>query len=278
MLAVVCLLPLTLKPVNALLAHGSLRSVAACIAALNWAAVMAVFLPTLAASRLEGRPSGSYGLPWQSCLGMRFWEGTGWGICAATAFFLLLRANGAISFGAVNLDYRQLLKYGTIWGVALLGLALFEECLMRGYLQCTLTRSMGFWPAAILISCLFAAEKLLMLDYRNVPGMIGAILYGLMWCFALRRTGNLWFGVGFNFALGWAMVFLYGLGIPITGVAPAGAMLQPKIYGPAWLTGGQQGIHAGVMAAALIALVWFGLHFRFRKAREMEQSPCFKTP
>ncbi len=100
------------------------------------------------------------------------------------------------------------MKFAAFWGVMFLGVGLFEEFLMRGYMQFTLARSMGFWPAAGVLSIVFGALHL------NNPGeaWIGALAagcIGFFFCLTLRRTGSLWFAVGFHAAWDWGESFFY---------------------------------------------------------------------
>ena len=71
----------------------------------------------------------------------------------------------------------------------------------------------GFWPAAALLSLLASLENLLSPAYRNVVAFASSLLYGLLFCLTLRRTGNLWFAVGFHTFLAWGTI-LCGLGLP----------------------------------------------------------------
>jgi len=49
----------------------------------------------------------------------------------------------------------DILKYALGWGLVFLMVAFFEESTLRGYLQFTLTRGIGFWWGALLLSLLF---------------------------------------------------------------------------------------------------------------------------
>lgn len=255
---------LTLLPVNALSSRGLLRSPDAWTAGVQWAAFAAALLATLAASLLERRLLGRYGLPFRAACVARFGEGVLWGVGAASLLALMLVASRSLSFEAGALR-QDALRAGALWAAVMLGIALFEQCSTRGYLQFTLARSIGFWPAAWLLSMLFALENLLSPAYRSGLGALSSALYGLLFCLTLFRTGDLWFGVGFQAALGWGMVFLYGVGTPLFRTRDA--LLRPVERGPSWLTGGRAGPEAGVLVVLLIGLLWIGLERRFPQQR-----------
>jgi len=263
-IAVACLLPLALAPLNGPISRGILSSGSPLWhAGLLWAAFLSALLPTLLAARLENRRLADYGLPCNKATVLRLVEGAAWGSMACALFVAILKVVRLASFQPVSASWSAAAVAAAEWGIALAGLALFEECVMRGYLQATLSASMGFWRAALLISTLFALEKLLSEDYRQVGALAGAVFYALLCCYSLRRTGSLWFGVGFNTALAWCAVFLFGIGIPISGSNPVGALFRVQVHGPAWLTGGASTIHAGLLSAIVLALVCLGLRFRF---------------
>jgi membrane protease YdiL (CAAX protease family) len=52
-----------------------------------------------------------------------------------------------------------------------------EEALFRGYLQATLTRGIGFWPAAVVLSLLFGAGHLANAG-ETVSGVSGVMVQG----------------------------------------------------------------------------------------------------
>jgi uncharacterized protein len=257
----------TLVPVNWLSARGLLGYPGSWSAAVEWAVFAAALLPTLAASLLEQRPAGVYGLPLRSAFGRRFWEGALWGLGALGLFVLLLLASGAVSFTS-GARGREALVAGAVCAAGLLGMALFEQLSTRGYLQFTLARGMGFWPAACLLSGLFALENLLSPVYRSVPGVLGPALFGLLYCVTLRRTGNLWFAVGMQAAMSWGAAFLCGIALQRSGTRHA--LLRPVFDGPRWLTGGFAGPEASLLAFPLIALLWLGMQRRFPEPASRE--------
>ena len=64
----------------------------------------------------------------------------------------------------------------------------YEEFVFRGFLLAALTAVFGFWPAAILSSVAFGAT------HAQYPMEFRAIIsvFGLTWCWIVRRTGSLW--------------------------------------------------------------------------------------
>jgi uncharacterized protein len=97
-------------------------------------------------------------------------------------------------------SHRTAMLYSLIgWGIAFLLVGLFEEFLNRGYLQYTLASGIGFWPAALVMSGLFALGHAFNPN-ETATGVGTVVLFGLLLCLFLRRTGNLWCAVGFHAA------------------------------------------------------------------------------
>jgi uncharacterized protein len=215
---------------------------------------------TAVMARLEKRKLRYYGLPLKRALRGNFWLGCIWGFVAISLLLLVLRADHNFYFGAPELSGSSILRFASLWAIAFLMVGLFEEYLLRGYAQFTLTTGMGFWPAAFLLSFLFAFL------HRNNPGetMFGLfqiVLIALFFCFTLWRTGTLWFAVGFHAAWDWGQSFFYGT--PDSGIAAEGHLLHSSFAGPAWLTGGTVGPEGSVLVAPLILLLFVAFYFAF---------------
>jgi membrane protease YdiL (CAAX protease family) len=261
MAGVLFLFPLALVPANWLSARGLLQGRAAWTAAIHWGAFLAVLVPTTVAAWCEGQPVGSFGLAWRAGRGRLLAEGVAWGVGAAGLLAGLLHATGGARGHGLTLGVWEAIRSGATWGLAMLGLALFEQSLKRGYLQSTLGRALGFWQAAWLLSVLFTLEK--MLAYRNPLALTGFLVTGLLACLTLRRTGDLWFAVGLQTGLEWSMVFLFGIGLPFTSLRPPGALMRVDMQGPVWLSGGEEGFYASAFFLGLLVILAGGVQRRF---------------
>ncbi len=138
---------------------------------------------------------------------------------------------------------------------------LSEEFAFRGYLQFTLTTGMGFWPSAVLLSVLFG------LAHASNPGeskfgLLSVVCFGVLFCLFLRRTGNLWWAVGFHAGWDWGQTFFYG--VPDSGLAPYHNLFNSSFSGPHWLTGGSVGPEASIFTpiTLLIVAILFGRVYR----------------
>ena len=103
---------------------------------------------------------------------------------------------------------------------------------------------------------------------ENVADALSVGLIGLFLCLTVRRTGTLWFAIGFHFAFDFAALSL--LGAPNTGnmgKAAEGHLLDATFSGPDWLTGGARGIEASALVFVVIALLFSLFHFRHRQVR-----------
>jgi len=226
--------------------------------------VFVAAIPTLLMARIEGRPFGSYGLPRRGGFGKLFWAGTVWGIAALTVLMLCMHWAGVFDFGTVVLHGGRLVKFGAFWGSVFLLVGLQEELLFRGYPQSVLTEGVGFWPAAILGSLAFGGIHFWN-PGENWIGLSGAALIGLFFCLTLRRTGNLWFAVGFHAAWDWGESFLYS--VPDSGEKAPGHLLSSSFHGSPWLTGGSVGPEGSVLLFLVIALVWVAFDWAYRKPK-----------
>lgn len=131
--------------------------------------------------------------------------------------------------------------------------AMLEEFFYRGYLQFTLTAGIGFWPAALITSALMAAAHTLNPGW-NVLGLFNVFAFGLVACFLLRTTGDLWMQMGLHAMWNWSEVYFYG--VPSGGILGNGHLLQGNLYGPVWLTGMPFGVEASSLNAALLLIWW----------------------
>ncbi len=193
-------------------------------------AALCAIVAALILGALERRRFGDYGMPLAQALGKNFWLGAIWGIAAVSALMLCIRLLGGYSFGAVDLPPADLVRYALEWAAAFFLVGMYEEFFFRGYLQFTLTSGMRFWPAALLLSLRFGAVHL-----RNPgEGPVGALsvfVTGMFLCFTLRRTGTLWFAIGFHAAFDFGETYVYS--VPDSGIVMPGHLLASSFHGPA---------------------------------------------
>jgi membrane protease YdiL (CAAX protease family) len=209
--------------------------------------------PVLLMSRVEGRAFGCYGLPVSNAFGKLFWVGASWGVISLTLLLLALRAAHAFYFGPLALHGVRVLKFAVFWAAFFLIVGFYEEFFTRGYTQFTLGETVGFWPAAILLSLGFGALHLEN-PGENWVGILGAMVIGFFFCLTLRRTGNLWFAIGFHASWDWGESYLYS--VPDSGGMAPGHLLHSSLQGPRWLTGGSVGPEGSVFLFVLMILLW----------------------
>jgi membrane protease YdiL (CAAX protease family) len=206
-----------------------------------------VLIVVLVIGSFEHRSLTEYGLPLRKIFGRDFWAGALWGFGLLSANFALMVLTRAYSFGTIALPTVQIVKYGVLWVAADLMVGLAEEFVFRGYLLFTLTRGMGFWPAAVLTSALFG---LVHLDVQGEPwtAITNIALLSLLLCLALRRTGSLWFAIGSHMAFDWGLTFFYSC-----DPSARGHLLNASLHGNHWLTGGAAGPEGNIFNVFLVA-------------------------
>lgn len=211
--------------------------------------MIAALLAAGVMSLLEGRPFGAYGLPAVEAFRERFWQGIAWGLAMITAMILLIRALGGFAFGERALAGGAVWGYAALWGVVFVCVGFFEEFLFRGYAQYTLASGMKFWPAATLLSAIFAAFHLGNTG-EDAVGAAEVFVTAMFFCLTLRRTGSLWFAVGLHASWDWGETFLFS--VPNSGIVAPGHLLNSSLHGPAWLNGGSVGPEGSVMAFVVL--------------------------
>ena len=223
--------------------------------------LVAAVIPALIMGRIESRPWGAYGLPLHEALAKLFCQGAVWGFAGITLLLAILHGAHAFDFGHIVLHGVRIVKFSVFWGAVFLLVGLVEEFLMRGYAQFTLARGIGFWPAAIVLSGAFGA-----LHLRNPgeawTGALAAAMIGLFFCLTLRRTGNLWFAVGFHAAWDWGESFFYS--VPDSGQVSPGHLLSSSFHGSRWLTGGSVGPEGSLVCFGVIVALWVAFAKAYR--------------
>jgi len=213
--------------------------------------LLSVMIATAIMGRFERRSFAAYGLPLGKGFLRRFLHGAIWGVVPLALLLLALYSLGVSDFGSPELPAGALLKFGFLWALVFMLTGICEEFAVRGYPQFTLTRSVGFWPAAVLTSLILglahagnSGEAML--------GLIGVFAAGLVACLMLRRTGDLWFPIGFHFSWDYAESFIFG--VPDSGSIAAGHLLSTHMHGSKWLSGGSVGPEGSVLAFVMLGL------------------------
>lgn len=229
---------------------------------------ISVLVVSWALVRAERRGTAWFGLTLRGAFGSMFWEGVLWGALLVSALFAAAWVGGGVGVGGFALHGAALARMAALWIAAMAMVGLAEESLFRGYPFVALARGIGFWPAAWMLSLLFGADHYFFKPMETVADGASVTLLGLFCCFTLLRTGQLWFAIGFHAAFDFFALGLYGAPNTGNGGQPLpGHLLDTHFGGPAWLTGGPQGLEASWLIFPLLALMFWMFHRRHPQAR-----------
>jgi uncharacterized protein len=224
---------------------------------------VAVAITSWIMSRIEKRDAGSYGLPLRKGAFSNFVMGyIFWGFLTLSLLLLALHVMEVFDFGSIALHGSDILTFGLLWGVAFLMVALFEEYLNRGYLLQTLADGIGFWPAAVVLACLFAFGHSFNRGETRL-GILMTAVFAIFACLTLRLTGNLWLAVGAHAGWDWAQTYFYG--VPDSGIVATGHLFNSDYHGPEWLSGGSAGPEGSVAVLVLLILMCVLFSMLYRK-------------
>ncbi len=226
------------------------------------------FILTGAFALYEHRRVDSYGLPVRRAFSWQTFEGSAAGIIMAAAVACGMIALGGMQIKGFAGSGAALLLSAVEWLAACVCVGIAEEFWFRSYLQQTLWKSLGFWPASTVVALIFAAEHYFYKAGENIWDVITLISLSLLLSYSMLRTGTLWFAVGFHAAFDYMQLFV--IGTPNGSQLPVGRLLDASFTGPAWLTGGVLGTEASLLMYPAIALLWLFVWWRYRANPPLE--------
>jgi membrane protease YdiL (CAAX protease family) len=222
--------------------------------------LLCVFLATLILAMIEKRPVLSYGFQGKA-RAARFISGLAWGFAAISVLVLMLWKAGLLVFTGLMLHGPAAWEFAAGWGLVFLGTGFFEESLLRGYVQFTMTRGVGFWWGALLFSFLFGFSH--GTNPGETPvGLVAAGAVGLVFCISLWYTGSLWWAVGFHAAWDWGESYFYGTSD--SGLIVSGHLFGEHPAGNILWSGGATGPEGSLLVLCLLVLIavlmvlWWG--------------------
>jgi membrane protease YdiL (CAAX protease family) len=231
--------------------------------------VLLVLVATAIMAKIEERPVLSYGFMDKRRLS-RFLLGIAGGVLALSALVLALKMSGWLIFDGRALHGTSAWSYGLQWGVAFLLTALFEESLLRGYLQSTLSRGVGFWWAAVLLSLAFGATHLP--NHGESPvGIFSVVGAGLVFCLSLWLSKSLYWAVGLHAGWDWSQSFLYG--VPDSGQVASVHLFATHPSGGLIWSGGPTGPEGSIYMIPTMAVIALGVWIA-RSQREPRKEPA----
>jgi membrane protease YdiL (CAAX protease family) len=159
----------------------------------------------------------------------------------------------------------QITGWGTVAGaLTVLGMmcavAVVEEVVFRGVILRLLQRRYGTWIALAASAMLFGLLHLLNPGATLWGAVAIAVEAGLMLGAAFVATGSLWLPIGLH--LGWNVALAGIFGTVTSGSDVQGALLAAVTTGPTWLTGGEFGPEASLIAVVLCSIVTTALLVR----------------
>lgn len=210
----------------------------------------------------ERRRIDSYGLPISRAFSRQTFEGAAAGVIMAGAVAGGMIALGGMQIRALSLHGSEPVISALAWLGATICVGIAEELWFHSYLQVTLWKSIGFWPASIVLALIFAAAHYFFKPGENIWDVITLVSLSLLVSYSLLRTGTLWFAVGFHIAFDYMQFFV--IGTPNGGQVPVGRLLDVTFIGPAWINGGVLGTEASFLMYPAIVLLWIYVWWRYR--------------
>ena len=167
------------------------------------------------------------------------------GIALGAALFSLMTGIVASLGGFEVLGLRGMGQFWTMLAIAIVS-GFSEEVVFRGIILRHLETMIGTWGALALTSVLFGGAHIANPDATWFSSLAIALEAGLLLGGAYLLTRRLWLAIGihaaWNFTQGWIF------SIPVSGgEAPLGLLITRRV-GPEWLTGGDFGLEASVVA------------------------------
>jgi uncharacterized protein len=194
--------------------------------------------------------------------GARFLRGLFWGVAGIAVLMGLIASMGGYRIKGVALSGPTLAGYAALWAGAAAVNGLAENLALLGYPLLRAAKSLGFVPAILLMSALFAAAHMGN-PGENPLGLASVFLTAVLFGAAIWRTGDLWLSVGIHAGSVLAEDFL--LSVPDSGEVYTGHLVSSQFSGPAWLNGGAAGPEGSVLIFPLLVVGLGLLSFAYPK-------------
>lgn len=135
-----------------------------------------------------------------------------------------------------------------------------EEALCRGYLMQTFFHSRLATFGVLFSALIFASGHIGNKD-STFLSWLNTFLAGIWFGVAFWRTGSLWFPFGMHMMWNWMQGAIFGIEVSGFTDITSAPLLREIDRGPAWLTGENYGIEAGIACSVALmastALIWF---------------------
>jgi uncharacterized protein len=197
-------------------------------------------------------------LPVSALGGARFLKGVFFGVAGMAVLMGAIAWAGGYRITGLALSGPAVAGYAALWagGAAINGVA--ENLALLGYPLLRTARTLGFVPAILLMSALFAIAHMGN-PGENPLGIASVFLTAVLFAAAIWWTGDLWLSAGIHAGLVLAEDFLFS--VPDSGQVYTGHLVSSEFSGPAWLSGGSAGPEGSVLIFPLLvgglALLWF---------------------
>ena len=215
---------------------------------------VAAVIPALVLARVERRPWGVYGLPGRQAFGKLFWVGAVWGFASITLLLGTMYGLRVFDVGHLAMHGMRIVKFAAfLGGVFLAGGVVRGISVARLFAVHTYSGDWFLAGGGVALVRVWL-DPLARMRVSSGRGLLAAAVIGFFFCLTLRRTGSLWFAVGFHAAWDWGETFVYS--VPDSGTVFPGHLLKSSFHGPGWLTGGMVGPEGSVLCFVVIAVVW----------------------
>ncbi|MFM5923761.1 MAG: lysostaphin resistance A-like protein [Novosphingobium sp.] len=183
------------------------------------------------------------------------------GLGLAFGFVLFSLAAGAVwALGGLQID--GLRGIGQLWSMLLMAVisGTLEETLFRGIVMRQMEAMIGTWGALAFTSGFFGLVHLGNQGATWWSALAIALEAGVLLGAAYLLTRRLWLAIGihaaWNFTQGWVF------SVPVSGGAAPLGLLVTRRTGPDWMTGGEFGLEASVVAIVIATLAGIALLYR----------------
>jgi hypothetical protein len=152
--------------------------------------------------------------------------------------------------------------------------AVLEEVVMRGIVFRILEQWLGSWIALAISAALFGLLHLLNPGVTLLNASAVMLEAGILFAAAYMLTRRLWLCIGIHFAWNFTQGGIFSAAV--SGGATNG-LLQSRLVGPVWLTGGTFGAEASVLAVVVCVAAGLLLLLASRRQGHVVPSPWSRS-